>query len=403
MPIYKYKATREGKEYEGEKEVADKAALYKEIRGEGGLVVSVEEKKSKTNKKVGFSFLKRIKNEEKIAFAKNLAVMIEAGISMNRALAIMAKQAKNKELLKVLEALSASIDHGKSFSEGLAEHPTVFPDIFIMMVRSGEESGKVVEALRIVAGQMERSNQLTKKIQGAMIYPGIIMTIMLLLGIILLVFMVPTLTETFKGLNIPLPLPTRVIIALSDFLRANILLLLAATVALAFGLSYFFKTPKGKRFGDFLSLHLFIISPLVKEVNSARTARTLSSLISSGVDIVVAMGVTRDVIQNSYYKEILDEAGKSIQKGGTISSVLTANTKFYPVFVGEMAAVGEETGQLSAMLENIAVFYEGEVDQKTKDLSTVIEPVLMVVIGIAVGIFAIAMLMPTYSLVDAIK
>ena len=141
----------------------------------------------------------------------------------------------------------------------------------------------------------------------------------------------------------------------------------------------------------------------MKEVNSARTARTLSSLISSGVDIVVAMGVTSDVIQNSFYKEVLNEAKDNIQKGSTISTVLTSHTDLYPVFVGEMAAVGEETGQLSAMFENIAVFYEGEVDQRTKDLSTVIEPILMIFIGIAVGVFALAMLMPTYSLVDVIQ
>jgi type IV pilus assembly protein PilC len=403
MPIYKYKAIKDKKEYEVEREAADKAALYKEIREEGGVVISVEEKKSKEEKKQSFAFLRGIKTEEKIAFAKNLAVMIEAGISMNRGLAIMAKQARNQQLLKVLESLSASIDRGKSLSEGMKEHPDVFSDLFVMMVRSGEESGQVVQALRIVAGQLERSDQLTKKIKGAMIYPAVIVCIMIILGAILLVYMVPTLTETFKGLNIELPLPTRIIIAMSDFLRNYILFVIIFIAGLTFAIAKFFKTTRGKRLSDFLSLHTLVISPLVKQVNSARTARTLSSLVSSGVDIVVAMGVTRDVIQNSYYKEVLEQAGKSIQKGGTISSVLVANTNLYPIFVGEMAAVGEETGQLSAMLENIAVFYEGEVDQKTKDLSTIIEPILMIFIGIAVGIFAVAMLLPTYSLVDAIK
>jgi type IV pilus assembly protein PilC len=226
---------------------------------------------------------------------------------------------------------------------------------------------------------------------------------MIILGVLLLVYMVPTLTATFKGLNVELPLPTRIIVAMSDFLRDNALVLLVGVFAIVSSTVYFFKTPKGSRVKDYLVLHLPLITPIVREVNSARTTRTLSSLVSSGVDILVAIGVTRDVIQNSYYKEILAKAGDVIQKGGSISSILSENTKLYPVFVGEMAAVGEETGQLSPMLENIAVFYEAEVDQRTKDLSTVIEPILMVFIGIAVGVFAIAMLMPTYSLVDVIQ
>jgi type IV pilus assembly protein PilC len=344
-----------------------------------------------------------VKTEEKIAFAKNLAVMVQAGITISRGLAIMAKQTSNKTFFKVLSSLSESIDKGKSLSEGMLDHKDVFSDLFIMMVKSGEESGKIVESLRTVAGQLERSDQLTKKIRGAMIYPTIIMIVMLILGALLLIYMVPTLTSTFKGLNVQLPLPTRIIVAMSDFLIHNFFVILVILVGSVFGAMYALKTPKGKRFKDFFVLHLPLITPIVKEVNSARTARTLSSLVSSGVDILVALGVTRDVIQNSYYKEVLTKSVEVIQKGGTISSILTENSHLYPVFVGEMAAVGEETGQLSPMLENIAVFYEGEVDQRTKNLSTVIEPILMVIIGLGVGVFAIAMLMPTYSLVDVIK
>jgi type IV pilus assembly protein PilC len=402
MPTYKYKAVKNGVEYDGTIDVEDKIALYSHVKGEGGMIVSVNEQREKSLSKFNFSFRSGVKADEKIAFAKNLAVMLDAGIAISRGLAILGKQTNNKNLFKVLESLHSSIDQGKSLSEAMKDHPKVFSDLFVMMVKAGEESGKLSGSLRIVAGQMDRSSKLNKKIKGAMIYPAIVITVMIVLGIVLMVYMVPTLTETFIGLNIELPLPTRIVIAISDFLRFNLLFVMSFIFISAFGLYYFFKTPRGKRVIDILTLHVPVISSITREVNSARTARTLSSLISSGVDIVVALGVTRDVIQNSFYKKVLDDAGKSIQKGGAVSAAFSGSNNLYPVFVGEMTAVGEETGQLSPMLENIADFYEGEVDQRTKDLSTIIEPVLMILIGVAVGIFAISMLLPTYSLVDAI-
>lgn len=403
MPIYKYKAVKNGEHYEGVKELPDKGALYAEVKNEGGMIVDVEEKKEKSGGGFSFRIGGGIKNDEKISFAKNLAVMIEAGISISRALSIMAKQTTNKQLLRILNALREAIDKGKSLSEAMKEHAGVFSNLFVMMVKAGEESGKIVDSLRIVAGQMDRSNKLTKKVKGAMIYPVIVIIVMVVLGIVLMVYMVPTLTETFKGLNVPLPLPTRIVIAISDFMRANLILLMSSLVGLVIGSIYFFRTKKGMRVSDFIFLHIPIISPIVKEVNSARTSRTLSSLVSSGVDIVVALGVTKDVIQNSYYKTVLEKAEQTIQKGGTISSVFTEAKNLYPVFVGEMTAVGEETGELSKMLENIAEYYEGEVDQRTKDLSTIIEPILMIFLGLAVGVFAVSMLLPTYSLVDVIQ
>src|SRR3989344_3375909 len=177
MTVYQYKAVKDGKEYEGEKDLLDKGALYSAVRGEGGSIISVKESNSK-KKTGGFSFFKGVKNEEKIAFAKNLAVMLEAGISLSRALSIMSKQATNKHLFTILESLKGSIDRGKSFSEAMEDHKKTFSNLFIMMVRSGEESGKIVESLRIVASQLERSNSLTKKVKGAMIYPTIVMIIM---------------------------------------------------------------------------------------------------------------------------------------------------------------------------------------------------------------------------------
>jgi type IV pilus assembly protein PilC len=284
----------------------------------------------------------------------------------------------------------------------MRKYPEVFSVLFVSMVRAGEESGNLSFALQNVGLQMDKSYQLTKKIRGALMYPAVIFSLMIVIGVLMMVYMVPTLTATFVGLGIKLPLSTRIIIAISDFLKSYLLFVIVGAVIFAFLSMVAFRTKRGQRMFDWVILHVPIISEIVKQINSARTARTLSSLLSSGVDVVVAIGVTKDVIQNSYYKEVLEKIQTTIQKGEQISTIFSANSHLYPLFVGEMVAVGEETGKTGEMLLSVALFYEDEVDQKTKDMSSIIEPLLMIFIGAAVGFFALSMLGPTYSLADAI-
>jgi type IV pilus assembly protein PilC len=401
VSLYKYKYIINNEEKEETKEFEDKKSLYDFLHKEGGVLLSSEEVVAKKT----FSFnigMGKIKAQEKISFAKNLAIMIDAGLAVSRALTIMTKQTKNKALKTVLEDINASINRGESLSEALGEHTDIFSDLFVSMVRSGEESGTQAEALKNVAGQLEKANNLNKKILGAMIYPAIIVSLMVGIGFLMMVYMVPMLTETFVGLNVPLPLPTRVIIAVSDFLKNNLILVLVfASVMIGLVVS-FFKSKRGKDFVDVVVLKIPVISQMTREVNSARTARTLSSLILSGVDIVNALKVTENVVQNHLYKKILADASKNVEKGEPVSSFFENSNGLYPIFMSEMISVGEETGKIADMFENVANFYEAEVEEKTKNLSTIIEPFLMILIGIAVGIFAIAMLAPTYSLVDVI-
>lgn len=404
MPLYKYKYLKEGKEYEETKEFSDKGALYASVRSESGSIVSVKEVKSEKSRIKFFSLRKKIKTQEIITFAKNLSVMIDAGLSVSRSLSVLSKQSKNKKLIAILESIGESVNGGETFSKSLEAHPDVFSSLFVSMVRAGEESGKLSYSLRVISDQMEKSHALSKKIKGAMIYPAVIVSVMVIIGIVMMVYMVPTLTETFRGLNINLPLPTRVIIAMSDFLIANLLLTVGTLFALVAGFFYALKTQKGKNTLDYVTLHMPMIKNMSKEVNAARTARTLSSLVSSGVDIVSAIGITGDVVQNHYFKDLLNKAAKQVEIGELLSvSLSNSNGNLYPVFVSEMLSVGEETGKITEMLDNIATYYESETDQKTKDLSTIIEPFLMILIGIVVGVFAIAMMLPTYSLVDAIQ
>ncbi len=405
MPIFNYKVIGKNNEVSaGKIEMPDRFALYRKMKADGQFVIYVKEESGVRNrifKKTG-SMFGRIKTSEKIVFARNLGSMIEAGLPVTRALEVMEKQTRNKKLKEVLNYLVDSVSKGNTLSKSMEEKSDIFSPLFISMVKAGEESGNLASSLKMVSMQMEKSYLILKKVRGAMIYPVVIISLMIVIGILMMIYMVPTLTATFEGLGIDLPLSTRVIIFVSDFLRTSFLLFFSSVLVIALAFFAFFKSSTGKRFFNKFSIKIPVIGNIVKEVNSARTARTLSSLMSSGVDVVVALSVTEDVVQNVFYKEVLAKARLNVEKGEPMSSIFVENSHLYPIFVGEMMGVGEETGKVSEMLLNVAAFYENEVDQKTKDLSTIIEPILMIIIGAGVGLFAISMLAPTYSLVDSI-
>ncbi len=403
MPLYKYKYIKDGEEKEELREFSNKAELYGFVRNENGSIVSVEEKKQARSFNL-FTIGRRIKQEEIINFAKNMGVMIDAGLSISRAISVLQKQSKNKKFSDLLNSIYQSVNAGETFSASLEKYPATFSQLFVSMVKAGEESGKLPESLKMITIQLEKNYQLSKKIKGAMIYPSVIISLMVVIGILLMVYMVPTLTETFKGLNIDLPLPTRIIISISDFLRNNIFFTFAGLIVASGLFVSGLNTKFGKNTLDYLVLKMPMIKNMSKEVNAARTSRTLASLISSGVPIVGALETTKNVLQNHYFKDVVSKVIEKVQVGESLSSSFDLFGKdVYPLFLSEMLLVGEETGKMSEMLDNIANYYEGEVDQKTKDLSTIIEPFLMVLIGIAVGVFAVAMMLPTYSLVDAIQ
>ena len=405
MTRFNYKIQNSaGKIETGAMEATDKFSLAAQFKNEGKIVISLSEFKQKDFFKLEVlnEMLSRIKLQDKIIFAKNLSAMITAGLSLSRALGVLERQTTNLKFKKVLQSLTDNISKGKSLSDGMKEFPKVFPPLFVSMVGAGEESGNLAESLLIVGNQLEKMYLLKKKIKGAMIYPAIVISAMIVIAILMFIFVVPTLSETFKSLNAELPTSTAIIIGISDFIANHGVLALLIVVILAIVLTMLVRTPKGKRYGELALLHLPVISKIVKESNSARTARTLSSLLSAGVDVVEAIAITKNVVQNSYYKDVLEKAGENVQKGIPLSSIFMEHSNIYPVLVGEMIEVGEETGKLSDMLLRVAEFYENEVDTATRDLSTIIEPILMVVIGAGVGFFAVSMITPMYSIMTNI-
>ncbi len=345
----------------------------------------------------------RVKLSEKIMFAKNTAGMLRAGLPLSRALDVLRKQTTNQYLRSTITKLLAVIDGGGTFSEGLATVPRVFSPLFVAMVQAGEESGKLPDALIEITNNFEKSYALNRKIKSALMYPSIILCAIVLIGILMFMYVVPTLTKTFRELNVELPLSTRIVVGISDLVSNHIGLMAASIVGVVVLVMMLARARATKRILDRLTLRLPVLGTLLQEVNAARTTRTLASLMASGVGIARAISITKDVLQNTQYKAVLEQIETAIEKGEPMSSVFIQQTALYPIMVGEMIEVGEETGKLSDMLVDIATFYEGEVDAKTKDLSTIIEPVLMVVIGAAVGFFAVSMLSPMYSIMDSIK
>lgn len=404
---YKYVIERDGQTIEGVESAKNKADLFDKVRRPGDTLISIEEARGgggglNISLDHYLARFTRIKMEEKILFAKNISAMIDSGLALSRALSVIKRQSKNLKFQEIVTSIEKSIGTGNTFHESLQEHPKVFTPLFVSMVRAGEESGKLTEALDIVGEQMERSHNLKKKIKGAMMYPSIVITAMIIIAVLMMIYVVPSLTETFKDLDTELPAATQFIIFVSDMMKNNAILVLLGLAGIGVGGFFALRTKQGKAIVNTVSLKLPMISLLVKESNSASTARTLSSLLSSGVEVVSALEITRDVIQNDHYRKVLAQAEEAIQKGQPLSDIFVANDHLYPIFFGEMVAVGEETGRLSDMLRNVAKYYEDDVEQKTKDLSTIIEPILMVVVGLGVGFFAVSMISPIYSIADQI-
>jgi type IV pilus assembly protein PilC len=403
--LFSYKAVRkDGTHYEGTLEAADKFALYRDLHAKGDTVLTVKEKTKGggLKKLLSFSF-GGAKMVDRIMFAKNLAAMLKAGLPLVRALSVMERQMNGKTWKPIFKTLNDNLAKGLTLSQSLAVFPKTFSPLFVSMVAAGEESGSLSQSLLIVGEQLEKSYLLQKKIKGAMMYPAIILCVMLGIAVMMLVYVIPKLTATFKEFNTELPFATRLVIGASDFFAKYYLVIIIAVAAIIAGFYTFSKTALGKHVIGWLILRIPVIGLIAKEVNSARTARTLSSLLSSGVEVVSSIKITAGVVQNVHYKDMLAKTAEEIQKGATLQSLFEPRLDIYPAFVSEMIGVGEETGTLSKTLLEVALFYEGEVDQKTKDMSTIIEPFLMVFIGVGVGFFALAMISPIYSLSNNIS
>jgi type IV pilus assembly protein PilC len=408
MPKFTYTGEdKEGAKIKETVDAADRFAVYEIARKAGHTVDAISSKgkfdiKGLLNIEKLEYMMSRVKDDELVMVTRNLGSMLVAGLPLTRALAVIERQSKNPRLKGVIKDVLVRINKGEQFYQALTRHPKVFNDLYIAMIQAGEESGGMADSLATLSTQMEQSSSLKKRIKGAMMYPSIVIIILVIIGILMMIYVMPSITGTFEGLGTELPTTTKALIAVSNFMSNNALLTFALLGIFVGGNLTFFKSKIGKRVSSWIIPKLPVIGTMAKETNAARTARTLSSLLSSGVDVIRALNITEQVVQNYYYKEIIAEAAKRVEKGTALSEVFIEREDLYPILVGEMILVGEETGGIAKMLQELAVFYENEVQQKTKDLSTIIEPILMVFIGGVVGFFALAVIAPIYSIGESI-
>ena len=336
MPLFKYKAVDgDQKVTEGVKEAADRFVLYRELRTSGLSVISAKEERRK-----GFGdFFEKffpvggIGTRDKIMLAENLGSMIAAGLPLSRAIEVLIKQSASKKLKSLLAGVNDSVRRGTSLSAAMAERPKVFSELFVSMVRAGEESGSLAGSLKSVGAQMKSVYLLGKKVKGAMIYPVMVLTIMAIIGALMMIYVVPTLQSTFSDLNVDLPFSTRTVIAFSGVLTNHLAEFLILFVAVIGGFRYLTKLESFKSAMDAVLLRVPVIGSIIIELNVARTSRTLSSLVSAGVDVVDSMNITNEVVQNHSFRKLLSGAGEIIKKGESIAKVFSENTRLYPSFV----------------------------------------------------------------------
>lgn len=371
---------------------------------------SNEDKEDKKTKKVGWNVnldkylieMSRVTLRDKIFFTKNLGVMVKAGLSLGQSLSALAEQTPNKKFRKVLSQVEQDVRKGISFADSLKKHPKIFNHLFVSMISSGEKSGSMENVLEQLHKQMKRDHALISKVRGAMIYPVIIIMAMIGIGSAMIVFVVPKFVTIFNEVNTELPLATRILIKISEIVNNNSLIVALILIMLLTIFFRFIKTKKGKAALHRFFLVMPITSTITKKVNLARFSRTMSSMLKTDIPIVDAFKTTAEVVGNVHYKKILFEAAEQVKKGVHLHDILKKKAKLFPATVTQMISVGEESGSIDAILDEIANFYEEDVDQTMKNLPTIIEPLLILILGLGVAGMAMAILMPMYSLSQAI-
>jgi len=402
--FYTAKNISTGESSGGEREAKDEKNLAQDLRSEGLLLTSFKALEKEQGAHVNFlDRFSTVPLKEKMVFTRNLSVMVSSGLTVSRALQNLSIQTSNARFKSVLSSVYDDVQAGRTLSEGLARFPSVFSELFVNMVSVGEMSGNLEEILDILALQLEKEQDLSSKVKGALIYPAVIVVAMVGISILMLTYILPKITGVFKDMDVTLPATTLFIMKMSDVLRNNALLVTIVAVVLIIGVKIFAGTDTGKRFFSLLYLYLPIVSGIVIKVNCARFARIYSSLLKSGVSVITGLGIVSKTLGNVYYRDALAEGIEEVQKGVDLSKVIRKYPHIFPILVPQILEVGEETGKTETVLRRLAEFYEEEVSQITKNMSSIIEPILMLVIGGGVGFFAVAMLQPMYSVLENIK
>ena len=400
MPVFEYHALdAKGKNIKGIVDADSEVQARMKLRSQGRYPVSIAVSRSKQGKTGGhgIGLFERVKSEEISIMTRQLATLLGAGIPLVQCLDSLVAQTRNSVLKKVIAQIKGSINEGNTLTNAFGEHPKLFSSIFINMVRAGEASGALDIVLERLADFGEKQEVLKGRLRAALVYPIFMAVIGSAILFILITYIVPNITQVFNEMDQVLPLPTLFLIGMSDFLKIYWWAFLIFWALVFFGLRAFIVRPSGRAFWDLFKLKIFIIGPVVQKVTLARFSSTLGSLLESGVGLMTSMQIVRTLVNNVHVARVIDKAMEQIQKGQSMTDALSDSEWFPPMFV-QMIAVGEQSGNLEVMLDKVAKAYEREVETAIMGMTSLIEPLMIAIMGMAVGFIVLSILLPIFEM-----
>ena len=401
MPVFKWQGkNRQGEVMHGEMEAANAAAAVLSLRKQQIVPLQVKQDKGKSAK-FSIQLMSRITEREVAVFTRQLATMIDAGLPLVQSLEILGNQQENPKFKETLLAVKSEVEGGSTFSDALRKHPKAFDDLYTNLVTAGEIGGTLDIILNRLAQYMEKSIALKKRVKGAMVYPAAILGVSIMVVVVLLIFVIPVFEKMFSGFGAALPAPTQFLIVLSNFMQANIFYMVAGMVGLVFLFRRYYRTESGRKVVDRALLKLPVFGDLLLKIATARFTRTLGTLVSSGVPILDGLMITAKASGNKVIEAAILKTRISISEGKTIAEPLEESQVFSGMVV-QMIGVGESTGSLDAMLNKIADFYDEEVDATVAALTSLLEPLMMVVLGVLIGGMMIAMYLPIFKMATVV-
>ncbi len=382
----------------GAVEAVSSDAAINILQRHGLTIVSIDEHEKRSLFSMEVAIFQGVKKKDLVILSRQLSILFDAQVSMVESFQALIKQTEKPALKKILVKVLDDVEGGMALSKAMAKYPKIFSKFYTSMIKSGEVSGKLQEIFSYLAEHTEREYYLNSKIKGAMMYPAFIMSAFLIVGFLMMAFVVPQLSVILEETGQDLPLTTRALIATSHFMRDWALLLLTVPLAMAAGLWRYIKTPKGTKNRDILLLKVPILGGILRKIYLARFTENLSVLIKGGLPIIQALQVTSDVVSSTPYKEVILKTIDGVKGGTNISDVLEKYPDLFPAFITQMMKTGEKTGKLAQVLESMSKFFQREVDAMTSNLTQLIEPILIVILGIGVGILVASILMPIYNI-----
>jgi type IV pilus assembly protein PilC len=400
MPVYVWVAdTKRGRKLKGEIDAANETIALNQLKKRNFKVRRLKPKPK--DLLAGISFLRpKVTNKDIVIFTRQFSTMIDAGLPLVQGLTILAEQSENPTFKSILKEITKDVEGGSTLAEAMKKHPKVFDDLFVNLVAAGEVGGILDTILRRLSTFIEKAEKLKSQVKGALTYPAVVVGIAIIVIAVILVFVIPVFEDMFKSFGSALPAPTQLVVDMSRFLKGNIHWVILAFGGLIYGLKRYRRTASGKKQIDTLLLKLPVFGELLKKTAVARFTRTLGTMIGSGVPILDALEIVARTAGNVVIEEIIYEVRSSIAEGQTIAEPLSENDVF-PGMVIQMISVGEATGALDTMLEKIADFYDDEVDAAVAALTSMLEPLLMLFLGGAIGGLVIAMYLPIFGMAAA--